>query len=407
MNKNRKKYMQLVSDRAALLQAANDALQAGDHALYDSKMAEAMAMNQEITELQNLINETERFTNGIPHGEDVEGVDLDAMAATLRNGGQITLNQDETMNVIRTAVNESILIGTESLITPTHADTNIRDNNAGISGVLDLVTVENLQGCAEWQVPYVKTVSTAAKGTDGHAATESNPVFRVAAIKPTLIDTMAYVSRHIANLNNAAYVAKVKTLAYDALRRKVVEFLTVGDSSTFYGMLNATNTKSEAINGTYEVDANTIDEKFLRNLVMSAGGDETTGSGWLVLNKSDLIAFGDVRGTDKKPVYEITPDSATRGNTGTIKDGGLTVPYVIDSKLTALTGSSKTSSAIKTMVYGDLSAYTLGIFGDYTVEVDTSCKFAEGLLAVRGEVMAGGNLCAHEALTVVTLAANG
>lgn len=403
----RQKYMQLVSDRAAHLQAAENALAAGNQETYNDEMAAATGMNAEIEQLQNLINEEERYMGGIsertPNAATPDAIDT--MAETLRAGGRIALDQREVLDVIRGAVN-SVLIGSESLIQPVGADTNIRDNKATVSGVLDLVHVENLQGCSEWQVPYVKTVSTADKGTDGTAPTESNPEFRVAVIKPTLVDTLAYVSRHIANLNNAAYVQKVQALAYDALRRKVVEFLTNGDGTTFFGMTNATNSKKEAIYGTYTVEEPTIDEKFLRKLVMSVGGDETTGSGWLVLHKDDLIAFGDVRGTDKKPVYIITANPATLGNTGTITDGGLTVPYVIDSKLTALTGSTKTSSTIKTMVYGNLSAYTLGLFGDYTVELDGSYKFAEGLWTVRGEVMAGGNLTADSALTVVTLSAS-
>ena len=404
----RQKYMQLVSDRAAHLQAAENALAAGNQETYNAEMAAATGMNAEIEQLQNLINEEERYMGGIsertPNAATPDAIDT--MAETLRAGGRIALDQNEVLNVIRGAVN-SVLIGTESLIQPVGADTNIRDSKATVSGVLDLVHVENLQGCSEWQVPYVKTVSTAGKGTDGNAPAVSEPVFRVAAIKPTLVDTLAYVSRHISNLNNAAYLEKVRSLAYDALRRKVVEFLTNGDGSTFYGMTNAANTKKEAIFGIYTAQEPVIDEKFLRQLVMSSGGDETTGAGWLVLHKDDLIAFGDVRGTDKQPVYEITPDSATHGNTGTIKDGGLTVPYVINSKLKALSKSVKTTSLINTMVYGDLSAYTLGLFGDYTVEVDESYKFAEGLWTVRGEVMAGGNLTAHEALTIVQLAQNG
>ena len=80
--------------------------------------------------------------------------------------------------------------------------------------------------------------------------------------------------------------------------------------------------------------------------------------------------------------------------------------YILDDSLTALSTAVQTTNAIKTMVYVDLSAYLLGLFGNYKVEVSKDYKFAEGLLAVRGEVMAGGNLCVDQAATVVTLAAS-
>ena len=79
--------------------------------------------------------------------------------------------------------------------------------------------------------------------------------------------------------------------------------------------------------------------------MLSYGGDEFSGGqGVLFLNKTDLIALGDVRGTnEKKAVYEITPDA--NPNTGIIKDGGLAVKYCICSALTACAGTSQSATA--------------------------------------------------------------
>ena len=74
--------------------------------------------------------------------------------------------------------------------------------------------------------------------------------------------------------------------------------------------------------------------------------------------------------------------------------------------MVALSASTKGSAAIKTMIYGDPSNYKLGLFGDYEVSVSEDYKFAEGLLAVRGEAMVGGNLTFDKGMVVVTLAAN-
>ena len=403
----KRKFNELVSNRAALLREAETALNAGNQEVYEAKMAEAVAMNAEIQQLQDLINEQERF---MEHAgtESAQATrvpsNVDDLVDQLRNGGSITLNQDDVLAAVRETVN-SVLIGTDTLAKPTGVGTTIHDNQTTVSGVLDRVSVMDLSGCGEWQEPYVKESSSAGTTADGNAPTTSEPVFRVAAVKPVLVDTIAYVSRHIESLTPVAYYEKVKSLALTALRKKVVELMTKGDGATFFGFSNAKNTLGEAISKTYSVSANTIDEKFLRNLVMSSGGDETVCNGILQLTKADLTAFGDVRGSDKKAVYEITLDGATNGNTGVIKEGGLAVPFVINSKLTSLSGSAQGAAAIPTMVYGDLSAYLLGLFSAYTVQVDTSYKFAERLWTVLGEVMAGGNLCAHEALTVVTLAA--
>ena len=193
-----------------------------------------------------------------------------------------------------------------------------------------------------------------------------------------------------------------------ALRKKVAELIVKGNGTTEpYGIINAVNTEStpEVIYETLTVSDATIDEKTLRKIVF-AYDENVGGNARLYLNKKDLIAFGDVRGTnEKKAVYEITPDGSNP-NTGIIKDGGLSVPYTICSDVVALSASTKGSAAIKTMIYGDPSNYKLGLFGDYEVSVSEDYKFAEGLLAVRGEAMVGGNLTFDKGMVVVTLAAN-
>ena len=409
MKNARRMYIQAVADRTKHLNAAEAALAANNQAEYESELAAAQAMNANIEQLQTLVNEQERFIGPVGAPDQTVSAnaipaDVENLVAQLHNGERIVLPQNEVMATVRDAVN-SVLIGTDTLAKPTGVGTRIRDNQDTVSGVLSMVTVEDLSGCQEWQEPYVKENSTAKVGADGTAPTESNPTFRVAAVKPVLVDTIAYVSRHIANLTPVAYYEKVKSLALNALREKVVELMTKGDGNTFYGFANAKNTKGEFIAKTLTVSSTTIDEKFLRNLVLRSGGKNTTGRGVLQLTGDDLVAFGDVRGSDKKHVYAILPDAATNGNTGVITDGGLSVPYVLNSYLTSLSTATQGPAAQATMIYGDLSAYMLGLFGNYSVLVDSSYKFAEKLLSVMGEVMAGGNLCAHEALTVVTLAA--
>lgn len=402
----KKRLYDLAAKRDDAMKAAEEALLAENQEEYEKNMKDVNAFNAEMKKIQNLLSEQAKdIGTKAESAEDTAKASVENMASMLKSGGKVELPRDAVLTAIREAVN-STLIGTDSLAKPTGVGTTIRDNHDYVSELINRVTVMDLYGCSEWEEPYVKVGMSAAAGTDGNAPTASDPTFRVAAIKPTLINTMAQVSRHIANLTPVAYVNKVQELALKALKAKVVEFMTKGDGSTFYGILNATNTKSEAIYDTMEVTSATIGADFLRKLVLYAGGSNTTGTGILMLKKADLIALGDVRGTNEKlPVFEIIPDAATNGNTGVIKDGGLSVGYILNDQLTALTDSTRGEAAIKTMVYVDLSAYVLGLFGNYTVELDTSCMFKERMWVILGEVMAGGNLAVDKAALIVTLKA--
>ena len=401
MHNKRREMLDLVQKRQAHLTAAEKALTAGDQETYNREMAEATGFNSRIQAISDLLTEQDRFEVGAVDAT-ADTAQIEDMVRRMQEGhGRMTMTVDEVRGMMN-----ATLIATDTLATPRRVGTNIRDNHDVVSAVLNRVNVVDLQGCSQMDEPYVKTMQTAAIGTDGTAPTPSDPVFRVASIKPVLVNTLCYVSRHINNVTPVAYLEKVRQLAVKALRRKVVELITNGDGSTFYGFTNATNTMGEAITGTFEVDSTTIGAGFLRKLVLASGGTEATGSGVLLLKKADLVALGDIRGTNEKlPVFEITPDAGTHGNTGTIKDGGLTVEYIIDDSLNALSTATQGASPIKTMVYCDLGAYELGLFGNYNVTVSEEYKFAEGLLTIRGDVMAGGNLTVHEGAVVVTLKA--
>lgn len=303
----------------------------------------------------------------------------------------------------------SILLGTGSIAKPTKAS-GINDAQNTVSSIIDQVRVEDATGMGEDKEAYVKSIQNAGMGKDGEASAPSDPVFRTAAIKPFLIDTLTYVSREIRKQTSVKYAEKVQECAMQALRTKAAKLIVSGNGSTEpYGIINAVNTETpaEAIYDTLTVDAAAIDETTLRKIVFAYGGNENIGSNAvLYLNKNDLIAFGDVRGTnEKKAVYEIIP-SGSNPNTGIIKDGGLSVPYCINSECTALSKAAKGSAPIKTMVYGDPKNYKLDLFGDYEVRVSEDYKFGERMLAVLGEVMLGGNITVDKGFVVVTLAAN-
>ena len=262
-----------------------------------------------------------------------------------------------------------------------------------VSGIVDMVRVVDANGMGEDSVAYeVSGGQTAAtKKDDGNATPESTPTLKIAKIAPTMISTLAYVSRNIQRTTPLNYQGRVSEGALTALRKKTGGLIVTGDPAATIpeptGIL-----KAAAIEAGSDVEIGKIDEKTLRTIALKYGGaNNVEGGGVLLLNKDDLIAFGDIRGTsEKKAVYEIefSENSAT---TGTIKDGGLAVKFCIVDELPAL---SKATSAAGSycMAYGKPLAYQLDLFGPYTVEVSRDYKFAEGLLAVMGEAMIGGNV---------------
>lgn len=276
--------------------------------------------------------------------------------------------------------------------------------------ITDQVSTVNMEGAGSYKIPYVKTPSTASKKTEGVAATESNPEYGSVTISPENVAVLSYISREVEKVTPVDYMANVAKLSLEALKVKlagnIIEKIKTGQDDASAVMSETYNVS--ATNGMLDTGKGKINEKTLRNIVMSYGGNTNVyGNAILYLNKNDLIAFGDVRGTnEKKAVYEITPNEANP-NIGTIKDGGLTVPYCIVPTLTALSGTAQTTTPVQTMVYGSPMNFEEAIFGDFGVRVSSEYKFAEGLLAIMGEVMAGGAVKVKNGFLIVTIPKSG
>lgn len=272
--------------------------------------------------------------------------------------------------------------------------------------IVDQVDTVDMQGAGAYKVSFVKTVSVASEKEEGKAQTESSPTYGTVTISPKNIAVTSYISREVEKTTPLNYLEKVTQTSMDALKVKLAQEIvtaiktgTDDDSAAMYQTLEAS-----AANGMLSGTAGAINEKTLRQIVMNYGGDANIyGNAVLYLNKNDLIAFGDVRGTsEKRAVYEITPNG-DNPNIGIIKDGGLSVPYCIVPTLTAHNGTKQTTSAVQTMIYGSPLNFEEAIFSDFGVQVSSEYKFAEGLLTVMGEVMAGGSVKVKNGFLVVTI----
>ena len=296
-------------------------------------------------------------------------------AATFAANGRMKIENKEA---------RAVLVSSGKIATPTEVS-GINDGFNSVSSIVDLVKVTDASGMGAYKVAYEDADAAAAATAEGAAYNESDPTFGFVEIKPEKETVISYISEEVQKQTPLDYEGKTKSAALTALRKRASAVIT-------------TKVLASALNETLEIAA--IGADTLRKIAFNYGGDENiVGGAVLFLNKKDLIAFGDVRGSnEKKAVYEITPD-ASNPNTGIIKDGGLSVKYCINSNTKAF---AEAEAGDKTMFYGATDAAELALFGDYEVKVSEDYKFGDGLLAIRGSVQLGCDVVKKGGFVVVT-----
>jgi len=296
--------------------------------------------------------------------EDNSQKEAEARAQKFADTSRMTIENTEA---------RAVLVAGGKIATPTEV-AGINDAFNKVSSIVDQVNVEDASNMGELKVAYVVDEADASVITEGQTITEGDVTFAFTSIKPSQVAILTYISNQVVKQSPLMYEAKVKKAALDALRAKAAETIV-------------TKIVQSSLKKFLLVEA--IDEKTLRKVALNYGGNENVEQGaTLYLNKNTLVAFGDVRGTDKKPVYKITP-STSNPNTGIIEDGGLAVPYTIVSKL-----------ADTQLVYGQAKNATLALFGDYEIKVSEDFAFDKNMLAIRGTVDMGAGVCFKDGFIV-------
>ena len=317
-------------------------------------------------------------------------------AATFMREKKTRIKVDDTINAIQS---RSTLISGGTLATPTQVS-GINDINNGESTIIDMVFVDNCEGMGTDRVAYVSAGMTAAAQTEGSAASSSDPTYAYVDITPSSLAVYSQISKQAKKQTPLKYEEKTKSLALQSLRAKATAAVIVAK-------LQASSLVDEVV---APLDANhkgKLAADTLRKLVLSYGGDEFSGGqGVLFLNKTDLIAFGDLRGTnEKKAIFEIIPDE--NPNTGIIKDGGMSVKYCICSALTACEGTLYSSSGKqRTMFYGYPKNFKLDLFSDYEVRVSEDFAFTSLMDTIVGDVEVGGDVVVKKGFVSLTIPKN-
>lgn len=302
---------------------------------------------------------------------------------------------------ISVAETRAVLVSGGKLATPTEVNTEIQDRvGAGVSSIIDMVWVDDCEGMSVDRIPYVtQDIDEADDQTEGSAATSKQPTFAYIDITPKSTAVLSQISKQAKKLTPVNYYDKCRSQALLSLRKKAARVVTDALKAS-----KLVDTVDAALDSAKK---GVINDKTLRSLAMSYGGDEAIeGGAVLFLNKKDLVAFGDVRGTnEKKAVYEITPDSANP-NTGIIKDGGLSVRYCLNKNLTACAGTAQTTKAQPTMFYGVPRCLKLDLFSDYEIAVSDDFAFDKLLSTIRGDVEMGADVVVPGGFVALTIAAN-
>lgn len=311
----------------------------------------------------NFMNKQERGNKTMTREE------METRAKEFRTSGKMTIGHEET---------RAMLVSSGKIATPTGVK-GINELDNQVSSIVDMVDVVDCEGMGNNKIAYEYTAPKGGVTVEGETYAEGETVTDFVTTTPQTVTTIAYISKQVLKQSNLNYQEKVKKNSLVALRKKVSEIII---------------TKLQASKLCVKMDNLTaINEKTVRNIALTYGGDENVmGNATLFLNKQTLVNLGDVRGSnEKKAVYEITP-SDSNPNVGTIKDGGLTVQYCINSNL-----------AENVFIYGQALKFELDLFSDYEVRVSEDFKFDKGMLAIRGDVELDGDVVFKDGFIIATV----
>ena len=258
----------------------------------------------------------------------------------------------------------AMLVSSGKIATPTGVK-GINELPNEVSSIIDMVLVEDCEGMGSNKIAYEITAPKGGITIEGETYAEGETATDFVTTTPQTVTTISYISKQVRKQSPLKFEEKVKKNALVALRKKMSEIVV-------------TKMKGSTLCVNMTLDA--VNDKTVRKIALGYGGDENVeGNAIMLLNKNTLTALGDIRGTnEKKAVFEIIPN-ASNPNIGIIKDGGLSVQYVLNSNM-----------ADNEFIYGQPKKFELDLFSDYEVKVSEDFKIDKGLLTIVGDVEADG-----------------
>lgn len=306
---------------------------------------------------------------------------LEQRGADLKAGKKISVELEERATVVSSGV-----------LVPKKYKNTIDESFEAVSGIVDRVNSIPLEGGESYSVPFEKSYGEGDYKGENTDYAEVDPVTDYVETGRAKITAYSEISKEAIKLPNANYQALVVKRVRDSIRKKIGKqaIIGAGTTNTIKGIYNADTKVMPTSTGTADIEMNDIDIDTLNTIVFAYGGDESVESEQvLILSKKDLEKFAKIKTSDDKFVYKVTRN----GQTGTIAyaNGGLEVPYIINSACGILSDSS-TVAGKYTLVYGSLSSYEMPIFSALEIEESRDYNFKKGMVSYRGDIIIGGTV---------------
>lgn len=277
--------------------------------------------------------------------------------------------------------NRVIQISADEILVPNHVSSTINPlGYSTVSTIADKVDVINLNGGETYKKSFVTGYGIAGNTNEGEEYKQAEPKFGYATIQKVKLTAYTEITEELEKLPSLPYQAEVVKNINIALRKKIVQQIIrgAGTTNTFTGIFSDT---VEAIDSTTDLSISAIDENTLNKIVFAYGGDEEVESGaCLILNKSDLMAFSNLRTAEGRKVHTIDYKNKTI-------DG---IDYQIVSFCNSVVDSA-TADGSYCMAYGSLKNYQVPIFSPIEIGKSTDYKFKDGIICYKASVFTGGN----------------
>lgn len=287
----------------------------------------------------------------------------------------------------------SVTVSGGTILVPKKYKNEITEGFNAVSGMVDMLNTIPLNGGESYSVAFEKGYGEGDYTTEGGDYQDIDVETDYVETGRAKVTSYIEVTKEVKNLPAANYLALISKRVTSAIKKKIgaQAIVGAGTTNTIKGIYNAdTKVMPTDAGKTSDIELVAINADTLNEITFAYGGDEDVEAPQtLILSKADLKEFAKVKTPDGRFVYAITKNGAR----GTIayKEGGLAVPFVINSACNSLSSES-TAAGKYTMLYGSLSDYEMPVFSDIEVQESTDFKFKQGMIAYRADCIIGGTV---------------
>ena len=302
----------------------------------------------------------------------------------------------------------SVSVSGGTILVPKKYKNEISESFNAVSGMVDMLNTVPLNGGESYSVAFEKGYGEGDYTTEGGEYHDIDVETDYVETGRAKLTSYIEVTKEVKKLPSANYLALISKRVTSAIKKKIgaQAIVGAGTTNTIKGIYNAdAKVMPTATETTSDIELAGIDADTLNEITFAYGGNEDVEAPQtLILSKDDLKAFAKVKTEDGKFVYSITKNGA-RG-TISYKEGGLAVPFVINSACNSIS-NAKTTAGKYTMIYGSLMDFELPVFSDLEVQESTDYQFKKGMICYRADAIIGGTVSKYNGFVRVKKATAG